>query len=202
MVLQFAREIRPLAVTVLVLLAFSWYYFINLGFPVNAVFINAVVAFTATVLISLSFFLGPLTVVLPFLKRFIHDRKALGLWGYGFAILHTILVVFVLLGESREVGLADVTSLGFAAVAFLVFTLMALTSTNEWLKKLGYDNWKNLQRTGYIALLFVFAHIILLEQGIFLTRLTGQIVLTIILIILFLRGLLLVLRVSTPDIKV
>ena len=53
----------------------------------------------------------------------------------------------------------------------------------------GYENWKNLQRTGYIAFVFVLLHVLVLENGVFFGRLTGQIVLILGLAVLLLRAL-------------
>ena len=118
-------------------------------------------------------------------------RKPFGLIGFGLAALHALLVVPGQLGNMREIGLGDVASLVFAGMAFMVFTLMSLTSTQNWMEKLGYENWKNLQRTGYLAFAFVLFHIVLLEHGVFLSRTTGQFAIAFILLCFFLRALLL-----------
>ena len=188
-------EMKAHAVAILVLAILSWYYFINLGFPVNIGFTNAVVAFGATFLIALSFFLGPLARIIPALKHDLIYRKTFGLWGYSLALIHLILASFNIINEERVITLADLGSLTFAGIAFMIFTMMALTSTYKWMQTLGYENWKSLQRVGYMALLFVLIHIALIEQGVFLTRTTGQIAIGFMMLILLLRGLLLILGV-------
>ena len=188
------EDLQTAAITVVVLAILSWYYFIFLGFPVNLNFLNSIVAFSATFLISIAFFLGPISRFFPYCRQYLDLRKPVGLVGYAFAALHTLLVVFVLLEESSEVTFSEVASIGFAAVAFVVFTLMALTSTPKWIEKLGYQNWKSLQRTGYLALIFVIFHVVLLEQGVFLSRTIGQVAVIAVLGILLLRIFALILR--------
>ncbi|MDO8427868.1 MAG: ferric reductase-like transmembrane domain-containing protein [Candidatus Diapherotrites archaeon] len=193
------KELKPHLISILVILILSWYYFIYSGRPLALNFVNAVTAFSSTFIIGLSFLWGPLARFIPIFKHTLSYRKPLGLWGFGLAALHVLLVVFVLLGNSREVTFADIVSIGVAAVAFVIFSLMALTSSNEWVVKLGYSNWKSLQRTGYLAFAFVLFHIVLLEKGIFLSRLTGQIAIGFILVIFLLRALVLLFKIPLPE---
>lgn len=179
-------------VCVAVVFLLSFYYFVLMGRPVSPNFINAIVAFSATFVIGFSFVLGSVCRLFPPLNPLLVLRKNFGLIGFGLAALHVVLVVPVQLAGTREITLGDAASLAFAAIAFMIFTLMALTSTVEWMEKLGYNNWKNLQRIGYIAFAFVLFHILLLERGIFLSRATGQIAIAFILIALLLRAILLV----------
>jgi DMSO/TMAO reductase YedYZ heme-binding membrane subunit len=126
----------------------------------------------------------------------VYFRKTFGLAGYSLAALHLGLAFFNLLPEERAITFADAGSLAFAAMAFIIFTFMAITSTSSWLIKLGYENWKSLQRTGYIALLFVLFHIALLENGVILTRLIGQLVITFALVVMLLRGIVFVMGIK------
>ena len=189
----------PYIISLLVIIALAWYYFIFSAFPISLGFINAVTAFSATIIISFSFFLGPLAKFINFFRKHLEYRKQFGFIGYSLAALHILLVVPLLLEETQEIVFADVVSIAVAAAAFILFTLMAFTSTPKWLEKLGYENWKNLQRTGYVALIFVLIHITLLEKGIFLTRTTGQIAISLILITIILRTLTLVFRMQSKD---
>ncbi len=175
----------------LVVLFLSVYYFVVLARPISLNLVNAVVAFSSTFVIGFSFLLGPLARLTGFFRPLLSLRKPFGLIGFGLAALHALLVVPVQLGNMREIGLGDVASLVFAGMAFMVFTLMSLTSTQNWMEKLGYENWKNLQRTGYLAFAFVLFHIVLLEHGVFLSRTTGQFAIAFILLCFFLRALLL-----------
>ena len=190
---------RPFVISAIVILAFAWYYFIFRAFPVNMGFLNAVTAFSATIILSLSFFMGPLANIVHWFKPYLHDRKEYGLIGYSLAAIHLLLAILVMLEPGREFVFADIGSIVFAGMAFVIFTIMAFTSTNKWVTSLGYDNWKMLQRTGYIALASVAAHIVLLEEGVFLKRETGIIVIDFILLILILRIILLFLGIRSKE---
>lgn len=190
---------RPLIISAIVILAFAWYYFIFKAFPVNMGFLNAVTAFSATIILSFSFFMGPLSNVIHWFKQYLHDRKEYGLVGYSLASIHLLLAIMIMLEPGREMFFADVGSLVFAGMAFVIFTIMAFTSTNKWVTQLGYDNWKMLQRTGYIALASVAAHIALLEEGVFLSRDSGIIAINFILLILILRIILLFLGIRSQE---
>jgi DMSO/TMAO reductase YedYZ heme-binding membrane subunit len=187
-------RVAPAVITVLVVAAFAGYYWVYRSFPVNLSFTNAIIAFSATVVLTLSFFCGPLARLIPPLRRAFAYRKDFGLYGYALAALHALLAAWDVYDRADPIAYSDATSIAFAAVAFMIFTLMALTSTSSWIRSLGYENWKNLQRTGYIALAFVFIHIALLQQGVFFERETGQVALTFILLTFFLRAVSLTLR--------
>lgn len=173
----------------------AWYYFIYRGFPVNVSFANAVVAFASMIILTLSFALGPISR-LPRLKRTRIYRKHFGLTGFALAALHTLLAAWAVFDVTDPIAFSDATSLAFAAVAFMLFALLAMTSTKSWVRALGYENWKVLQRTGYIALVFVLIHVLLLGQGVYWTRTVGQIAITLVLIVLFVRALILPIQVA------
>lgn len=192
-------EKTPHIVSAVVVLIIAFYYFVFKGFPVQLNFVNAVFAFSALFLIGFSFILGPLArfskkLFLPFL----HYRKVFGLWGYGFAIAHISAATFVLLPQKEAITFGDAMSLAVAAAAITIFTLMALTSTQKWMEKLGYENWKNLQRIGYIAYAFVLFHMLLLENGVLLQRQIGQIAIAFVLAVFLLRGIAQVLGIPSP----
>ncbi|MDO8627793.1 MAG: ferric reductase-like transmembrane domain-containing protein, partial [Candidatus Diapherotrites archaeon] len=169
-----------------------WYYFVNTQLHVRAGIVtalNAVAAFTSVFLIGFSFVLGPLRNFLPkIFNPWLDSRKDFGLFGYGFAALHLILVLFLTISETEAISLGVAASMAFAGMAFVIFTLMALTSTASWMKTLGYENWKDLQRLGYLAFAFVLLHITLIGNGVFWTRITGQIAMAFILFALFIRA--------------
>jgi DMSO/TMAO reductase YedYZ heme-binding membrane subunit len=183
----------PTLITLIVIAIFSWYYFIQLAFPVTLGFVNAVVAFSATIMIALSYLWGPLARFIPVVQDKVWWRKWFGLYGFGLAALHSLIAIVNLLSVTREITLADVGSLAFAAMGFVLFTLIATTSTHEWQKHLGLNNWKSLQRLGYLGLIFIFAHILLLEQGVFLGRTSGQFAFTFIFLVFVLRAITLIL---------
>src|SRR3989338_1962759 len=192
-------EVRVYLVSLLVVMINAYYYFIYREFPVNISFINSVFAFSAVYLIAMSLLMGSLGRFFPKqFSKYVHDRKTYGLFGYALAGIHVLLASYLLLSETREIFLADIMSLAVAAVAFVIFTIMAFTSTSSWIKSLGYENWKNLQRMGYIAIVLVVLHFLLLEKGVFISRLTGQVASLFVLAVLVLRALAIVLKRPSP----
>ena len=153
---------------------------------------NAVIALSATILLTLSFALGPVSHLVPSFTRARAQRKAFGLIGYALAALHSLLAGLVVLRSAEPVAYSDAVSVVFASLAFTIFTLMALTSTSAWIRALGYANWKALQRTGYLALAFTLLHVVLLEQGVFLTRVVGQTAIGFMLLVLLVRAVILI----------
>jgi len=190
---------KGLAVCAIVVLALSWYYFIYRAFEPSLNFINAVTAFSATIIITLSFLLGPLAKFSGFFTKYLRHRKTFGLVGYGLAALHILLVMLIYVQEPGEGTLGAAISMAVAGAAFVIFTIMAFTSTAKWVQGLGYENWKNLQRTGYIALALVIVHVALIEQGVVLTRLTGQIAVGLVLLALALRAIAILIKAKTPE---
>jgi len=182
----------PHVISAGVILVLAWYYFFSLGRPFGINYLNAIAAFSAVFIIGLSFLMGPISRFVPALQQDLQFRKTFGLWGYAMACVHLALVPAVLLQSSREMTLADGASMAFAAVAFMIFTLMAVTSTGKWIATLGYENWQSLQRTGYVAMAAMILHVALLEGGVFFSRTTGIAAMTFILAVFLLRALVLV----------
>jgi len=179
----------PYVISALVVGIFSWYYLIVRGHPLNFTWANAIVAFSAVIILGLAMVMGSLAKFARPLSKYAHFRKEFGLIGFALAAMHVALVIPILIYSDEPALWANAISAAVAGVAFMIFLLMALTSTDLWMKSLGYENWKNLQRTGYIALVLVMFHVLLLDKGAFLTRITGQIAIGFILIILLLRAL-------------
>ena len=92
--------------------------------------------------------------------------KDVGIAGFAFAILHSVysLAIIYKLDLDRML-FANPKWLGFVAavLAFAIFFLMAITSTSDAVKKMGYVKWKLLQTTGYAALFFAIVHFLVLE---------------------------------------
>lgn len=179
----------PIIVSVAVVAIFSWYYLIVRSQPLNFQWANAIVAFSAVIILGLAMVAGSLAKFVKPLSRYAHWRREFGLIGFALAAMHVALVIPLLIYSEEGSLFSTTVSVAVAAVAFVIFLLMALTSTESWMKSLGYDNWKNLQRTGYIALVLVMFHVLLLDKGAFLTRITGQVAIGFILTILLLRAI-------------
>jgi len=143
-------------------------------------------AIAATFVIGLCFVLGPLSrmkssTFMPMLRH----RKPLGLWGYLFAVIHVTAVL--ILAYEDITNPENFYSMLTGILAFIIFTLMAVTSTGKAIAKMGYPKWKKLQRTGYIAFFFVLVHFTVLEKGAFVSRQLGQALFGFVLLVLLLR---------------
>jgi DMSO/TMAO reductase YedYZ heme-binding membrane subunit len=191
---NFSLRKSPLLISLIIVVIISFYYFIYLAKPINPTFINALFAFSSTIIIGISFFLGPLSNLIKPFRRFLGDRKTYGLVGFSLATIHVLISIPIMLNSVQEITFSDVGSIAFAVMAFIIFLAMALTSTQNWMNKLGFENWKNLQRTGYLAFLFLLAHVAIIKKGFFMTTELGQIVLFFGILILFLRTIIFILN--------
>ncbi|MDO8633752.1 MAG: ferric reductase-like transmembrane domain-containing protein [archaeon] len=129
--------------------------------------LNKVAALAAIGLISCALVVGPLSKMFPkTFGKFLLYRKDAGIAGFLFAILHSAYSLFVIYGlDPNKMLFANPKWIGFVAavLAFGIFFLMAITSTAEAVKKMGYIKWKLLQTTGYVALFFAIVHFLVLE---------------------------------------
>lgn len=135
---------------------------------------NKAVALSATILIGLSFLLGPLA-------RFFKDqfaphlylRKHLGVIGFTVASLHAVmsLVLFDpsyyprLYSEGGKLNLSGESSMLFGILSFLIFAAISITSLPPVEKHMHPDQWKLVQRLGYLAYVFVLAHVAIMGYG-------------------------------------
>jgi sulfoxide reductase heme-binding subunit YedZ len=81
-------------------------------------------------------------------------RRELGLFAFFYAMLHFL----VYLGPDQWLDvptiLADIAERPFITVGFLALVLMvplAVTSTSEWVRKLGFRRWQRLHYLTYLA---------------------------------------------------
>jgi sulfoxide reductase heme-binding subunit YedZ len=81
-------------------------------------------------------------------------RRMLGLFAFFYASLHLSTYLFVdqgldFRGIAKDVAKRRFVTVGFAAWCTLV--PLAITSTQAWLKRLGFRHWKSLHRLAYLA---------------------------------------------------
>lgn len=129
---------------------------------------NKAIALSATILIAFSFLLGPSARFWP--NQFVAHlplRKHLGVLGFGLAALHAVMSLILLrpayyprfFAESGQLNFIGETSMLFGALAFLIFAGITLTSLPGVEKQMDPNNWKFVQRLGYLAYVFVLAHV-------------------------------------------
>jgi methionine sulfoxide reductase heme-binding subunit len=90
-------------------------------------------------------------------------RRMLGLFAFAYASLH--LVWYVAIDQTMDLRLLveDVTRRKFMTVGFTAWLLLlplALTSTDRWVRRLGFVRWKRLHRLVYAAALLGVVHFV------------------------------------------
>jgi sulfoxide reductase heme-binding subunit YedZ len=90
-------------------------------------------------------------------------RRMLGLWAFAYATLH--LLFYVVVDQGLDVALLaqDVAKRKFMAVGFAAWLLLvplAVTSTDGWVRRLGFRAWKRLHRIVYVAALLGVVHFV------------------------------------------
>lgn len=90
----------------------------------------------------------------------IRVRRLLGLFAYFYAVLHVGVYLVLDQGLAPHFILEDVAERPYVtagAGAFLILTLLAVTSTRGWIRRLG-RGWRRLHRLVYLAGALVVAH--------------------------------------------
>jgi len=132
---------------------------------------NKGIALASVILIALSFALGPCAHFWP--KTFVpklYLRKHLGLLGFGFAGIHSIMSVLLFspayypkfFTETGMLSLYGELSMLFGVLSFGVFSIVAITSLPSIEASLPQDAWLKLQRLGYLAFFFVLLHVFIM----------------------------------------
>ena len=111
-------------------------------------------------LIIFALMLTPLSMLFrgqAWISWLIRRRRAFGVAGFGYALLH--LGFYVLEMETVRDMLAEAGALGIWTgwAAFLLFLPLALTSNDAAMRALG-KGWKKLQRLAYPAALLTLVH--------------------------------------------
>lgn len=90
-------------------------------------------------------------------------RRELGLFAFFYAVLHFLIYVLVDQGLDLPAIVADVVERPFISVGFLALLLLvpiAVTSTNDWVKRLGYQRWLHIHQLVYVVLVLAVLHFI------------------------------------------
>jgi sulfoxide reductase heme-binding subunit YedZ len=153
---------------------YSW---IVLNLPAFAMFITLVYqsslwqvltlysGYTALILLIIVLSLNPLQALFPtvvLIKKVNRFRRQFGVAVFSYAVIH-----FICFFIKQEYSISE-TLIYFihpailpAYLAFIIFSLLALTSNNYFVKKMGFLRWNKLHKTIYIAEGFVFLHMVL-----------------------------------------
>jgi DMSO/TMAO reductase YedYZ heme-binding membrane subunit len=127
---------------------------------------NKSVADTSVILMGLSMVLSSVCFFWDRFDSFIIYRKQLGLIGFGFGLLHVGLS-----WEALEKLFLPTTwatpayqPILAGVLGLIIFSMMALISNQFAAHKLGGRNWRYLLRTGYLAMFFIWIHVVLLKM--------------------------------------
>ncbi len=109
-------------------------------------------------------------------KELTRRRKALGNYGFMYAVLHILTFFVIDYGLNLAAVWRDVRNKAYiiaGAIAFIMLLPLAITSFKYWKKRLG-KNWKRLHRLVYIIAPVAVIHFFLAVKGDIL-RLQGNI---------------------------
>ena len=117
----------------------------------------ALVSYILTLLPSILRVVFPNTKKAEFIKWMFKYRRRLGVASFWFTLGHGYLLVL-----KRNFDFFDLQTYSqyYTGVSsFVIFTLLAITS-NDWsIKKLGAKNWKTLHQLTYLAIFLLLLHI-------------------------------------------
>jgi sulfoxide reductase heme-binding subunit YedZ len=87
-------------------------------------------------------------------------RRPLGLYGFGYALVHVL--IFVVIDYAADVGaiMAELTAKRYlivGALAFAILIPLAVTSTAAWQRRLG-RRWRQVHRMVYLAVPLAVVH--------------------------------------------
>jgi len=133
--------------------------------------LNKSAADTAVFLMGASMLLSGICYFWNIFDPLIRFRKHLGLIGFAFGIAHLALSFSALQSllkvETWQKGLMWPALTGL--LAMMIFTVMALVSNSRTARLLGGKWWRRVLRTGYLALILVLVHVVLLKSGRWMT---------------------------------
>jgi DMSO/TMAO reductase YedYZ heme-binding membrane subunit len=139
---------------------------------------NRVLGEVAIILIGLSFVLSSICYFWNFADHYISYRKQLGVVGFAYAVIHTLVIIFYLdpifTNFAEYLEQPAFLSYSLALAALIMYTGMIVISTQTMIHKIGGKLWRELLRAGYIAYVFSILHYILLSYDFWLRWFTER----------------------------
>ena len=120
----------------------------------------------ALVLLVLSLACTPLNTLFGF-RQALTVRRSLGLYAFMFAVLHFTIFIWIDYGFDWEFIRLDIINKRYilvGATALTILTLLAATSFQWWMKRLG-KRWKALHKLIYLAAPLVVLHYAWARKG-------------------------------------
>lgn len=141
-------------------------------FDYNLYIANKAIAGASVILIGTSFLIGPLARFWP--KTWVSKlylRKHFGVFGFVVAVLHVIITLILISPQQYpklyiEVGMLNSMgqwSLLLGTLAIIMFAVISVTSIPSIERVMSNRTWLIIQRTGYLAFLFVLIHVFQLK---------------------------------------
>lgn len=130
-------------------------------------------ALIAFFLLCVAMVIGPLTTLWPSVfGAWIEPRRAVGLSAFIFMVAHFFLVL-VNRFDLDVLGVFSDIKYWIAAPTMIIFGALALTSMDVAVRKIGFGNWKMLQRFVYVGFVLTLGHFYLSQTGV-IVLLSGQ----------------------------
>lgn len=173
-------------------ISYVWVIYTVVTPSVQTIRLEEIFGFTALILFYISLLIGPVGYRLkqfPWTKQLFHARRAIGVSTFYFALLHTCITFFGQLGGIAGIAFLDIrylVALGIGLGALCILFLLAITSFDAVIKKMGFVNWKMLHRCIYFAGILLLVHILLLgSQYIILSGFVSQLTFFALAILLY-----------------
>lgn len=125
-------------------------------------------ALTAVGYLYITLLAGPFCYIFksfPYIKQYLHARRALGVSVFYFASLHAFLVFFGQLGGFEGLGFLNnkyLLAISLSFTAYIILFLLTMTSFDFMIKKMTFIKWKLLHRLIYLAGILILLHALLL----------------------------------------
>lgn len=165
------RFIRFFVLLVSCIIAIGVYLFITMTIPdssLQTIRLTEIYGFISIIYLYITLLISPLYDVLPFLPfraLAVRSRRALGVSAFFFGLLHGFLGFFFLLGGFAGLRFLDAKYLfgiSLSFVALLILSVLAATSFDFMIKKLGGPRWTFIHRFVYLAAFLLVFHVLLL----------------------------------------
>jgi sulfoxide reductase heme-binding subunit YedZ len=121
---------------------------------------------TALVLLVLSLSCTPANTFFGW-RQALSIRRALGLYAFGYAFIHFLIFIGLDYGFDWSLLKLEIVQKPYVwagSVALIILSLLAITSTNAWKKRLG-KGWKWLHRLVYLAAALIIVHFAWVIKG-------------------------------------
>ncbi len=111
--------------------------------------------------------IGPLATIWP--NRFmplLESRRTIGIAAFVFIFMHFLLAFLLYYGLQASM-LFSTPLMALALAATIALAVLALLSSDYFVRMLGFANWKNIQLLAYPVFLIALVHFLVSARGLF-----------------------------------